>query len=323
MRRTPGALLLLALLMLAGCASAKPPPDCASKSVGISLPEAEATVAAAAHDLPHLNDAEPLKQPKSLDDVEEILKRDDVELFPAGVAFAATLQDTRASALRAQIELAWGEALEMTADLFGAVETFERSYLRDLEARNASGEIKAAEIDDLVKLRHFMSKRADLREALGRIAAEHVGKGAVLAREIIAASPESYLGYRLAADYYRLRGNWPQFDQMVKKIEATNPASNGLVFLKAMNEIQRAGHVAPGSDLLRQALQKDPKFVRAESELVLASLTLADASKELKTLQKLSPHHQLVIWVGPAIDAALARDARSKAPETVDVASPI
>jgi hypothetical protein len=55
----------------------------------------------------------------------------------------------------------------------------------------------------------------------------------------------------------------------------------------------------------------------------MSAPSLDEAAKELKTLQKLSPHHQLVIWVGPAIDASLARDQRSKAPETVDTAAPM
>jgi predicted Zn-dependent protease len=145
------------------------------------------------------------------------------------------------------------------------------------------------------------------------VAAEHVAKGAVLARRLIASAPDDYVGYRLAADYYRMRGNWSQFDEMLKKLETKNPTSNGLVFLRAMDEIQRAGRTASGQELLRQALQKDPKFVRAQSELVMAAGSLDERVKELKALEKLNPRHQLVLWVGPVLDAAYARDQKSKA----------
>ena len=136
------------------------------------------------------------------------------------------------------------------------------------------------------------------------LAAEHVGKGAGLAQEVINANPNDYVGWRLAADFYRMRGEWPKFDEMVKKIEETNPESNGLLFLKGTAALERDGNVVESTNLLRQALAKDKDFTRAQAQLVLSRPTVDDTFAELEKLRAASPNHQIVVWAGPAITAA-------------------
>ena len=317
----------VAAMVAFGCAGAPAVPDCSkTAAVGLGLDEAQTIVAEAAKKLAPPDAANPLLQPKSLDDATEILKSDQIDLFPAGVEFTSKQTDVKAQALQAQIELAWGEALLLVADLFADLETQQRATLRRLEARNASGEIAGSEIDALIKLKHSVGKQAELRDALTRIAAEHVANGSKLSKKVLASAPNDYMGYRLAADYYRMRGNWAQFDQMMAKIKETNPNSNGLVFLQGMGEIQHAGHIPQGTELLRQALAKDPKFVRAQAEIVAAAATPDDMLKELGMLAKVNPNHQIVRWVGPFLKSANAMEHANQSadppPVTDDLGPP-
>src|SRR5438132_460887 len=80
------------------------------------------------------------------------------------------------------------------------------------------------------------------------------------AREVIARAPDNYQGYRVAADYYRMREHWADFDAALAKLTALNPSSNGLLFLRGVSALYREGDVPKADQLFRQALEKDPKF---------------------------------------------------------------
>ena len=104
-------------LAASACATA-PKSPCRAAGAGMSLEEAQAI--ATEFESNHLGQDpnNPLREPKSLDDVLEILKSDELDLFPAGVSFASKQPGVQAKALAAQIELAWGEAELTLADLF-------------------------------------------------------------------------------------------------------------------------------------------------------------------------------------------------------------
>lgn len=47
----------------------------------------------------------------------------------------------------------------------------------------------------------------------GQYKLEHLANGLALANKVIKANPKDYLGYRVAADSYRLRRDWKGFDR--------------------------------------------------------------------------------------------------------------
>lgn len=298
-------LTTLCVAILVACASSpQPAAPAARRQVGLTLDEAKTLVAELEARQRDLSKSDPLREPKSLDDVLRILKRDQLDLFPAGVAFAETLQGPDAEALRAQIELAWGEAQSILSEVFVDASGQLKSAVTQLELRVVSGEGTDRDAQQLAALQETISKSDLLAEALSRLAAEHVGTGARLAREVIAKTPSSYIGYRVAADFYRLRQDWDDFDHMVQKIEQTNPGSNGLVFLRGTAALQRAKDVDGAQKLFREALQKDPQFTRAQAQLVLARTGVRDTYAEFQRLRALNPNHQIVVWAGEAITAA-------------------
>jgi len=275
------------------------------RTVGLTLDEAKAIVAEFESKQLELSKADPLREPKSTDDVLKILKADQIDLFPAGIAFAAKQQgDVKAEALHAQIELAWGEALQILADVFVDASGQMKAALRSMEMRAATGVLSEKLQARFDKLKEVSAKSDLVAEALTKLAAEHVGAGARLAQDLIKKLPDDYVGYRVAADYYRLRSEWDVFDTMVAKIESTNPDSNGLVFLRAAALLHRDQEPAKAAELFRKALVTDPRFVRAQAQLVLSGQSVKETFREYQALRALNPNHQIVVWAGEAIITA-------------------
>jgi predicted Zn-dependent protease len=273
-----------------------------TRKVGMSLEESRQIVQSLEAQQAKNSDKDPLRTPGSMDDLLNILKRDQIDLFPAGVAWAAKQGDPKAKALQAQIELAWGDAHLILAELFSDAANRLRSSVR-LASRGGflQDAAQKAKIDEMKKT---IQQCETVGEALEALAAEHVSTGARIAQEVINANPDDYVGWRLAADFYRMRGEWPRFDEMVKKIEEKNPDSNGLLFLRGTAALERDGNVAESSSLLRQALSKDPAFTRAQAQLVLSRGSVEETFAELEKLRALAPNHQIVVWAGPPITAA-------------------
>lgn len=308
---------LFTLFSLAGCAGS-PAVTRAADSSDLTVEEAHRLVTAyeqrRATRAQSAND--PLRNPKSLDDVLEVLRRDQIDLFPESVKFATGQQGAQALALRAQIELAWGEGQHILADLLHRASHNLRTQAGLLERKGHTTELSAAEKQELQTLQSTLRDLAGIGDALTRVGGQHIAQGATLARLVIDQAPADYHGYRVAADYYRLREDWAGFDSMVKKIEAAQPNSNGLVFLRGMEALHRKNDPQKAAELFREALHRDPKFARAQVQLLLAQPDTEAAYVEFEKLRALNPSHQVVVWAGPAIAGAhetfVARQRRTE-----------
>ncbi len=241
--------------------------------------------------------------PKSLEDVLEILKRDEVSGFQQGVDFAAKDGTPKGKTLQAQIELAWGEAQHILADLLDRATFNLREEYQALTRRASARQLTAKEAARRDALQKTLTDVSGLDSALQKLGDEHITQGIAVAKQVIDAAPNEYTGYRVAADYYRLREDWTQFDTAVKKLDELNPGSNGLVFARAMESIERKGDRAKAVELLNQALTKDPAFTRARAQLVLAHSSIESAYQEFQKLKTNNPNHQIVLWLGPALEA--------------------
>lgn len=238
----------------------------------------------------------------SIADVEEILHVDEVNRFPAAVAFIATQKDVKARALHGQLELDWAEGLS----LLGQMNENLAARLRELsvasEKKAAADGLSPDEFRELGELRAAILESQQTAKVLEAAAAEHLTRGLAIANEVIKANPTNYLGYRLAADSYRLRGDWKAFDAMVKKVEKANPNSNGLLFLKGVAAAQRDKDGTAAKKFLSAALAKDPKFARAQAHQVLIASSLQSAREELEKLKAISPRHPFVVWTGATLE---------------------
>lgn len=234
-----------------------------------------------------------LQRPSSLDDGMQILKRDQLTLFPAGVALARSLAGLEAMALEAQLELAWGESYLL---VMAVLQRLDDELRRALDALPAAA--APAERAWLVRTLRDNDRYA---EACQLLSIAHLTAGSAKADAVMAVHPDSYLGYRLAADYYRTVADWPRFDAMVSRIEALKPDSNGLVFLKGAAAFGRDRDLAAAARWFRQALATDPDFLRARAHLVMIQPDAASMLAELAAMQQVNPEHQLVRFGGPAM----------------------
>lgn len=239
--------------------------------------------------------------PTSFDEVVEILRLDEVNRFPAAVAFISTQQDLKARALHGQLELAWAEGLSLLSEMNVNLAARLRELTAQSEARAAADGLSADELKALGELRAEVIETTQTARVLELAATEHLTRGLAIAAQVIKANPDSYLGYRVAADSYRLQRDWKSFDRALAKVEKANPGSNGLLFLKGVAAAQRDRDAKTAVKFLSAALLKDPKFARAQAHLVLIASSLDEARDELDKLAAINPHHPFVVWTGPAL----------------------
>jgi hypothetical protein len=112
------------------------------------------------------------------------------------------------------------------------------------------------------------------------------------------------LAYLANANYYRLRGQWLEFDRMMRYAEDTETGNNppAKTYLRAMEALQR--YVDPGKakELLEETLARRPDFVRAQANLVLVDRNVEATYAQLQKLRETSPQHIVVRLAGPMIE---------------------
>lgn len=246
--------------------------------------------------------ADALEQPKSIDDVLAILKSDRIDLFESGAKKAKEEPSKKGKALAAQIEIAWGENLRIVANVMDLLLPDLRAEKRELEELEAVGKLAPEDKKRLDNLSAVLDNHQEVVSALSRIAPVHLAKGAKLAQALVSESPDDYEGYRVLADYYRIRGEWDRYDQMVKQVEQRHPQSSELVFLRGLALAEREGDVDGGSKLLSEVVAKDPQFTRAQAQLVFLARGLTKKHEEYLKLKASNPKHQLVLLAGPVIE---------------------
>lgn len=309
-------IVLLSALIVVNCATAEKPapapaPTPALVTTESSLEQARAIVADFEARLPLAAD-NPLLHPTTFADVFSILRLDQVRLFPAGAAYAKQLGTTEGTAMHGQIELAWGEAYIILVEVMADLQQNLARTVRELHYQSAARPLSDDQLDKLETLEENLRYLERTTGAFKTLAMEHITAGAKSAHAVIAAIPDSYLGYRVAADYYRMGRDWESFNTMTDKIRATNEDSNGLVFLLATEAYQRRGDTAEAEVLFNKALATDPQFVRAQAHLLLMQEAPQKLYQQLLALEKINPDHQLVHWAGPAIRQAFEQWQQSQ-----------
>jgi hypothetical protein len=290
--------LLTALLVAAVVACTTTPPP----RRGLHLDEARALVAAFEASLVPPQQVVQLEPGKA--GALAALKTDRLDAFPTAVEQlgpAGGELDLESQALRAQLHLAWGEAELTVAEVLARTALSLETTVRALEVRKTEN---TDELAMLQRARERITHYREVDEALRLLAAEHVDMGHREAEQIIERDPDNYLGYRVAADAARLRHQWQRFGDLLTRIEAHNPDSNGLRFLRGVAAWMRDGDAIAAAGHFRSALQTDPAFIRAQAQLVLIAPTILEQHAELMNLKAMSPDHQLVRWAGPGIETA-------------------
>lgn len=313
-------LSLSTLLSLAGAFSCSSPRTLSESHTASAMAPARASAMTPEQAQKVLDDANaqlfaanaqnPLRQPKSLDDVLAILQSDQIDLFAGGVKFAQTDSSLKAKVLAAQIELAWGEDLRIIAQTVDLLSADLRQEKRELQELDAVGKLSADDKRRLEAVSTLVEHQESLLGAASTLAPVHLAAGAKLAESLVSTTPADYEGYRVLADYYRIRGEWPRYDAMVAEVQQRHPQSTGLLFLKGIALAEREGDYDGASKLLAEAVAKDPKFCRAQAQLFFLARGLTKKREEVAKLKAMNPQHQLVGLTGPIIETVY--EAREK-----------
>ena len=308
MKRT--ALALLLTIALSACASSKGSSNDGStigKGVDVETmrpPEAVQVVREfqTAYGIPPI--PPPDTPVTSMAQVLEIIRGDRLPEYDAARRFAAGRQGAEALTLRGYLDLSYAGALMTAAWILDHERRQDLTELRQLTTSRPFEDNEAAS-QDKARAAKLQAKTADLRKvvrALRVLSEEPLVSGADLIEQAIAQDPKSQLAYLANANYYRLRGQWLEYDRMMRYADEGTEDPPIRTYLRAMEAFERYVDPARTEKLLKETLAKRPDFVRAQANLVLVDQAIEDKYAELQTLKEMSPNHLVVRLAGPTIE---------------------
>jgi len=309
LRLVGAGLALSALWLLIGCGGAKPAtkPDEKSGATAAAVPAekddldqvfenifnvpADATIAGN------------LLDPKSVEDAQAIVKSDNLALFDrADRVFADFLKahpdDVKNLTWHAQLFLAWADSAALTAKTLGSSVEKLTKRKDDLTAKLADTSLaddeKAKTQRGLAEAERLIPLVQKVLEQLGQVVEQKkaIGKEKTLA--LLKKHKDTYEGYRLAADLYRIDEDWGNYSDALAKLEKLNPKSNGLLFLKGVVAFQRDKEFGSAEKYLGQAVANDAQFTKAQYYLALTYVNMRrfdDAQQALDKTLAISPGH--------------------------------
>jgi hypothetical protein len=256
----------------------------------------------------HLSpDDEALRNPRSVQEVKQILRRDLVYFFPAAAAYARSLNTRDGRFDEARLELFLGESQLLASQILNAQEAWVGTDLRIARA-NLAGEGAEPATDRgrmLAQLIRVVEEGNKIADALGIVAPTHLKRGAEVIRQLKEEAPNEIKTNGLIAEYHRLRGEWTEFDEAIKAAETADrgEANPVLRYLRGMEQLERFRRPDQGAQLMRECLAKYPKFIRAQAALVLMATNPADGLKEIEKLKQMDEDHYLVLLLEPTLAA--------------------
>lgn len=244
-----------------------------------------------------------LLEPKSVEDAQNIVRSDNLALFAkADAVFAGHLakqpDDLKNLTWHAQLYLAWADSAMMTRKtLGGSVDKLAKRQERLNEKLEDPelGEDERAEAEAALDELGWLVPLAEKTLAeLEQVAEEKLAVGKEKTLAILDAHPDTYEGFRLGADYYRMSEEWDRFDKYMGDLEELNPDSNGLRFLKGVVAFSKEKDFVLAERHLSEAVDKDPKFTKAQYYLALSYLNrrrFEEANEAMGRTLEISPGH--------------------------------
>ena len=309
MMRSVAVVLLLALALSACASSKSSTSDASTIGKGVDVEAMRPTEAAQvvrefqeAYGLPPV--APPGTPVTSMAQVLDIIRGDRLPEFEKARRFAAGRQGAEALTLRAYLDLSYAGALMTAAYILEEERRQDLTELRQLQQARPLQDPDGMKRDQ-ERAAELTQKTADLRKvirALRVLSEEPLRSGSDLAEQAIRQDPKAQLAYLANATYFRLRGQWLEYDRMMRYADegASNPPIRS--YLRAMEAFERYIDPARCEELLKETLAKSPGFVRAQANLVLVDETTEAKYDELQRLKAMSPNHLVVRLAGPMIE---------------------
>lgn len=297
----------LSCLTITGCASktAKPDkkPKAQSKAKKVAKTDLE-KVFQNIFEVPENSSIAPeLLAPKTVEDAQNIVRSDNISLFPkADAVFAAHLvkqpDDLKNLTWHAQLYLAWSDSASLTQKTLG-------SSVSRLEKKKEKAEqiLAAAEVDmaqqeqakaSIEELNWLIPMTNKVLAELAKVQQEKLAIGQEKTLAILEKHKDTYQGFRLGADMTRQTDEWDKYSDYITKLEQLNPDSNGLLFIRGVVAFSRDKDLQKAEKFLQQAVANDPKFTKAQYYLALTYLNrrkLEDADQAMAKTLEISPGH--------------------------------
>ena len=240
----------------------------------------------------------------SMAQVLQIIREDRLPEFEKARRFAAGRQGAEALTLRAYLDLSYAGALMTAAYILEEERRQDLTELRQLQQARPL-EDPAGSKEDQARVAQLNAKTADLRKvvrALRVLSEEPLRSGSDLAEQAIRQDPTAQLAYLANANYFRLRGQWLEYDRMMRYADEGAEQPPVKTYLKAMEAFERYVDPRRAEQLLKQTLAQSPSFVRAQANLVLIDEGTVAKHEELQRLKAMSPNHLVVRLAGPMIE---------------------
>lgn len=264
---------------------------------------------------PELNIGSRILNPKSPEDAQNIVRSDNVALYPRADAFwqkylPAHPDDLDNQTWHAQMFLAWADSAQLTSKTLHSSEKRlgrkQDKLQAALDAGDLTGAAKLKAKKQIEEMHWLLPLIVQTRARLDEVAKDKLSQGQLMTQAILAKAPDSYQGYRLAADLARITEDWDGFERAAKKIEQLNPESNGLRFLRGVVAFSRDKDYILAEKYLSDAVAHDAKFTKAQYYLALSYLNRRQfdaAQAALKRTLEISPGHPFA----NAVQAYIAR----------------
>lgn len=241
----------------------------------------------------------------SVDELLDVLARDDVPRFEAATQFVSGKPGIDALSLNATVELCWSDSLSTLALVFEELRKRDDAEVQRLtQERDGGREFTDADKQNLARAQQGVAFDVKVRAALDVLAKDHLQTAGTLVQEELRQFPSDPRTYRVAAFYYLLSGDYEHFDTSMKWLAPTEPTDAMLQYLRGLEAFHRYAIRKEASGFLRKALALNPKLVRAQAKLVLTEDGIEAVHAELLKLEAVAPRHGVVLIAGPSITTA-------------------
>jgi hypothetical protein len=238
----------------------------------------------------------------SMEQLFQTLGDDQIGRFASAEQLVAGKPGIEALTTHATIELAWSDDFTTFARILDELAKRADFAVKQLHTqRDAGRALTDAELKALEQNQKNAAFDTRAKLALSVLADEHLRIARGVVYETLRQFPKDPLTYRVAAYLSLLSREWPDFDAAMSWFTETEAKDAGLVYLRALEALNRRRVPKDATALLRECLRLNPKMVRAQAKLVLSEENVDATYREFQNLRAVAPQHPMVAIWGPAI----------------------
>jgi len=289
---------LAALVVLASCATGGHAADSPAAD-SMSPSEAQAFIAEVTRARGIAVDQTPVS---NMEQLFQVLAGDQVGRFASAEQLVAGKPGIEALTTHATIELAWSDDFTTFSRILDELAQRAVFEVKRLNTKRESGRaLTAAEASALEQNQKNAAFDAKAKLALSVLAQVHLHAGQGVVYEALRQFPKEPMTYRVAAYLSLLSREWPDFDAAMSWFVDSEKKDAGLVYLRALEALNRRRVPQEATALLREALRLNPNMVRAQAKLVLGEGDIDATHREFERLREVAPQHPMVAIWGPSI----------------------